>query len=100
MRTRIDLGWTVRDERGHYREVEALLLEHFAQDYSPSLQKTLYDVGQACLAKIPTIGHIRLQGFNLHAYLQQDSDRMVVMTLSEEPRGLIMVTINRASSKL
>jgi urate oxidase len=76
------------------------MLRVFANDYSPSVQTTLYEMGQAALNAVPEISRIRLELPNKHYLLVNFSpfDRQnanEVFTPTDEPHGQIEATVER-----
>ena len=76
------------------------MLETFATQYSPSVQNTLYLMGQAALAACPQVAEISLSMPNLHCnkvdlspFKLDNPDEIYVPT--DEPHGLIEATLSR-----
>lgn len=76
------------------------VLEVFAVEYSPSVQRTLYQMGEAALAAVPEIREIRLALPNKH-YLPIDLQpfghpvQNEVFLPTDEPHGQIEATLAR-----
>lgn len=76
-------------------------LEIFAQKFSPSVQRTLHEIGEAFLADAPVARRVRLTMPNKH-YLPLDlgalgrgSDQREIFLPSDEPYGFIEAEITR-----
>ena len=76
------------------------MLECFAANDSPSVQKTMYDMGLAALSRCPEISEVNLVMPNLHCLLidlkpfgQMNPNTLFVPT--DAPHGLIEATIAR-----
>lgn len=82
------------------RAILAAMLEPFAQNYSPSVQTTLFQMGEAVLAACPQISLVRLAMPNKH-YLPINlapfglPNRNEVFLPTDEPHGQIEATIGR-----
>jgi urate oxidase len=81
------------------RAILAALLEPFAQNYSPSVQTTLYEMGESALRACAEIGKIHISLPNKH-YLPIDlrpfgDERRDIFLPTDEPHGLIEATIER-----
>lgn len=81
------------------RTIIAALLEPFAQNYSPSVQTTLFEMGQSALRACPEISCIHLSLPNKHCLpidLRPFGDeRRDVFLPTDEPHGLIEATVAR-----
>jgi malate synthase len=79
------------------------LLDVFAEHHSPSVQATIWTIGQAVLRARPEIDEIRLTMPNLHHWLVdltpfgQANDREIY-TPTSEPYGLIEATVRRGEA--
>jgi len=81
-------------------QIRDAMLEAFATEYSPSVQNTLYLMGQAALAACPQVAEISLSMPNLHCnkvdlspFKLDNPDEIYVPT--DEPHGLIEATLAR-----
>ncbi|HEY6058888.1 MAG TPA: urate oxidase [Candidatus Limnocylindrales bacterium] len=89
------------DFDGAFDAVLACLLEVFAAHHSPSVQSTIWQLGQAVLSRRPEIDEIRFVLPNLHhwpadlAPFGMTNDKVVYVATSE-PRGVIEGTIRRS----
>jgi urate oxidase len=88
------------DYRAANRTILDALLVPFAQNYSPSVQTTLYEMAQAALQACPEIARIHLSLPNKHCLpidLRPFGDeRRDVFLPTDEPHGLIEATVTRA----
>jgi urate oxidase len=87
------------DYRAANRAILDALLVPFAQNYSPSVQTTLFEMGEAALKACPEISRIRLSLPNKHCLpidLRPFGDeRRDVFLPTDEPHGLIEATVAR-----
>lgn len=77
------------------------LLEKFSTTYSPSVQNSLYMMGEAVLAAVPEISEISMACPNLHFLLMDLSafgldNKNQVFLPTDEPHGQIECTVGRA----
>ncbi len=78
----------------------ATLLEVFASTYSPSVQNSLYRMGEAVLAAVPEISEISMACPNIHYLLMNltpfglDNHNQVFLP-TDEPHGQIECTVGR-----
>ncbi len=94
----LDANWSeVRDR------VRAAMLNVFAHHYSPSVQKTLYDMATAAFKACSEIDEISIEMPNQHHILAdlkkldiENSNEVFVPT--SEPFGMITATVHRSSS--
>jgi urate oxidase len=76
------------------------LLEKFATTYSPSVQNSLYHMGEAALAAVPEISEISMACPNIHYILMNlsafglDNNNDVFLP-TDEPHGQIECTVGR-----
>jgi urate oxidase len=81
-------------------KILATLLEVFATTYSPSVQNSLYHMGEAALAAVPEISEISMACPNIHYILMNlaafglDNDNDVFLP-TDEPHGQIECTVGR-----
>ncbi len=81
-------------------EVRSIILRMFATEYSPSVQFTIYRIGQAVLEAIPSIQEITLAMPNQHRLLMNmekigfDNPNLIFVP-TDEPYGDISATISR-----
>jgi len=105
--TCMDATWTFASRAAHFATVNAaippVLLEIFAREFSPSVQNTLYLMGNAALAAAPAITTISLAMPNKH-YLPINlqpfglTNANEIFLPTDEPHGQIEATIGRVSS--
>ena len=81
-------------------KILAKLLEVFATTYSPSVQNSLYHMGEAVLAAVPEISEISMACPNIHYILMNlapfgmDNNNDVFLP-TDEPHGQIECTVGR-----
>jgi urate oxidase len=103
--TRMASKWTFAISPADYNQTNEdildAMLECFVINDSPSVQKTMYDMGLAALNQCPEISNVNLVMPNLHCLLidlkpfgQMNPNTLFVPT--EAPHGLIEATIERA----
>jgi urate oxidase len=102
--TKINANWTYGDASVDFdrlwRGVRGRILETFTDHYSPSVQNTLYRIGEAVLEGFPEIEKIHLSLPNKH-HLLYDLERFgmenegEIFHATSEPYGLIEGTIER-----
>ena len=102
--TTITASWPCKGEHHDWTTtrgtIRNLLLDVFAHTFSPSVQKTLYDMANSVLAACPEIDEISLNMPNQHHLLadiekldlKNDND---IFVPSPEPFGVISATIGR-----
>ena len=103
--TSLAATWTWRGEPADYRAgnetILAALVRPFALNHSPSVQTTLFQMGEAALASCAEIGLIHLAMPNKH-YLPIDltrfgrENRHEIFLPTDEPHGQIEATLSRA----
>jgi urate oxidase len=102
--TAFSATWTFSDDPGDYRvannAIMTAMLEVFAENYSPSAQTTLYQMGEAALACCSQISVIELAMPNKHCLLIDLSpfgleNRNEVFVPIDEPHGQIEATVAR-----
>lgn len=103
--TAIEAAWQWSGEPLHYTAANADILEAmvkpFAENYSPSVQATIWQMGQAALNACPEIAQITLALPNLHYLLSNlqpfgRENLNVTFVPTDEPHGQIEATIARA----
>ena len=103
--TVLSATWTWVGDPGHYAaanaDILAALLAPFAENYSPSVQTTLFQMGEAALAACPQIAHIHLAAPNKHCLLIDLApfgieNRNELFVPTDEPHGTIEATVARA----
>ncbi|HEY6167800.1 MAG TPA: urate oxidase [Verrucomicrobiae bacterium] len=103
--TALKATWTWTREPADYpaanAAITAALLEPFALNYSPSVQVTLFQMGEAALKACPEISRIHLAMPNKHCLLINLKpfgldNRNEVFVPTDEPHGQIEATIVRA----
>ncbi len=102
--TQVDAAWLFADRHADFTEtadaILQALLKTFADEFSPSLQNTLYLMGQAALHKAPAIREIHLAMPNKH-YLPVPfqpfglENRKEIFLPTDEPHGQIEARIGR-----
>lgn len=103
--TSLTATWTWRGEPADYNAANQLilaaLLAPFAENYSPSVQATLFQMGEAALAACPEITRVHLSAPNKHCLLLdlsrfgvENENELFVPT--DEPHGQIEATVARA----
>ena len=96
--------WLFRDVPADFRlanrNIVQAMLKTFAENYSPSVQRTLYEMGQSALRAVSSISEIHLSMPNLHCLLVnlapfglQNNNEVFVPT--QEPHGLIEAAVSR-----
>jgi urate oxidase len=102
--TSFSATWTFQDQPEHYgRANEAILaamLKVFANNYSPSAQTTLFQMGEAALAACPEISKLDLAMPNKHCLLINLApfgleNKNEVFVPTDEPHGDITATVAR-----
>jgi urate oxidase len=102
--TSFSATWTFKDQPDHYgRANEAILsaiLKVFANNYSPSAQTTLFQMGEAALAACPEISKLDLAMPNKHCLLINLApfgleNKNEVFVPTDEPHGDIKATVTR-----
>jgi urate oxidase len=102
--TQLKAMWTFRRAPRNYaktnEKILARMLEVFAENFSPSVQTTLYQMGEAALGTAPEISQIRIEMPNKHCLLinlapfgLKNENEIFVPT--DEPQGQIEGTISR-----
>jgi urate oxidase len=102
--TRLKAGWQYRQEPKSYSATNAKILEAmlaaFAKNYSPSVQATLFEMGEAALKTAQEISKISIAMPNKHCLLLnlapfglENQNELFVPT--DEPHGQIEATISR-----
>jgi urate oxidase len=102
--TLISATWDFASEPASYaaacEAAMAAMLRVFSENFSPSVQVTLYQMGEAALAAVPEIARIHLALPNKH-YLPVNfapfgkTNANEVFTPTDEPHGQIEATIER-----
>ena len=102
--TSLDATWTWSDTPVDYnavnRAIVDALLEPFASRYSPSVQTTLFEMGENALQACPAISEIHLAAPNKHCLLINLApfgieNRNELFVPTDEPHGQIEATISR-----
>ena len=106
--TAMDASWLWAATPSSYAAANAkvieTVLEVFATTYSPGVQHTMYQIGEAVLAAVPEIAEISMACPNKH-YLPIDlspfgrSSGGQVFTPTDEPHGQIECTVARTSAQ-
>ena len=107
MASRVSASWRYGSDEvdfdAAFDGVCTTLLDVFAEHHSPSVQATIWALGQAILVTRPEIDEIRLTMPNLHHWLVdltpfgQANDREIYVATSE-PHGLIEATVRRGDA--
>lgn len=102
--TRMSLAWQCstapRDWDAARKTVVNAALKVFSQNYSPSVQRTLYEIAEATLASVPEIDTISLRMPNVH-YVRFPLEQMgrenpgSIFYPTGDPYGDISVTVTR-----
>lgn len=102
--TRMNAEWTFSDLSADFTGADAAILAvaHtvFARNYSPSVQRTLFEIGEQALASVPAISRIELKMPNVH-FLGLDLTKLgrpgqkAVLLPTDEPHGEIEAVITR-----
>lgn len=97
-------SWKWSDQPASYpatnAKILATLLEVFATTYSPSVQNSLYRMGETVLAEVPEISEISMACPNIHFLLMNlapfglDNNNEVFLP-TDEPHGQIECTVGR-----
>lgn len=97
-------SWTWSAKPANYAATDAkilqTLLDVFATNYSPSVQNSLYLMGEAALAAVPEISDISMACPNIHYILMDLSpfgldNKNQVFLPTDEPHGQIECTVGR-----
>jgi len=102
--TRLTAEWTFDPTAADFAAADEAFLkaayEVFAERYSPSVQRTLFEVGEAFLAQVPSIAKIVLTlpnvhflGLDLSHFGRPDQTRVFLPT--DEPHGQIEAVVSR-----
>ena len=103
--TSLTATWTWSAEPADYtaanRALLSAMLAPFAHNYSPSVQTTLFQMGEAALRAAPAIASIHLSMPNKHCLPIDLSpfgieNRNAIFLPTDEPHGLIEATVARA----
>jgi urate oxidase len=102
--TRLAAEWEFADFAADFTTADAAVLatahEVFATTYSPSVQRTLYQIGELVLERVPAISRIELKMPNVH-FLGLDLAKLgrpgqsCVLLPTDEPHGEIEAVIVR-----
>ena len=102
--TSLSATWSYAKSPSSYRDknekILSAMLKVFANNYSPSAQTTLFQMGEAALADCPEISHVDLAMPNKH-YLLIDltpfghQNKNEVFTPTDAPHGQIEASVNR-----
>jgi urate oxidase len=102
--TALSVTWTFESFPTNFRMANSLILSAmlkvFAENYSPSAQTTLFQMGEAALAACPEISHLDLTMPNKHCLLIDLSpfgleNKNEVFVPIDEPHGQIEATVAR-----
>lgn len=102
--TRMSAEWTFMEGVTDFASVDAAFLgaayEVFATKYSPSVQRTLFEIGEAALIVAPSLKQVELKMPNVH-FLGLDLTRLgrpgqkTVFLPTDEPHGEIEAVVGR-----
>jgi urate oxidase len=102
--TRLNAEWEFADLTASFTAADTAILaaahEVFATTYSPSVQRTLYQIGELALERVPSISRIDLKMPNVH-FLGLDLAKLgrpgqsCVLLPTDEPHGEIEAVITR-----
>jgi len=103
-RWRYRVGRADVDYDGIYSSVRGVLLEAFADGYSPGLQATLFEMGRRVLERHPEIAEIRFSMPNKHHFLVDLSpfgldNPNEVFFAADRPYGLIEAAVVREGAE-
>jgi len=102
--TQVKASWLFRSKPACYSQTNARILEAmlgvFADTYSPSVQVTLFQMGQAALQAAPEVENIRVAMPNKHCLLANLApfgleNKNVLFIPTDEPYGQIEGTVGR-----
>jgi urate oxidase len=102
--TSFSATWTFKDQPDHYGRANdtilGAMLKVFANNYSPSAQTTLFQMGEAALAACPEISKLDLAMPNKHCLLINLApfgleNKNEVFVPTDEPHGDITATVAR-----
>src|SRR5437762_9646716 len=102
--TSLQASWTFKDQPDDYRQANAAILHAmrkvFANNYSPSAQTTLFQMGEAALVVCPEISELDLAMPNKHCLLINLApfgleNKNEVFVPTDEPHGDIRATVTR-----
>jgi urate oxidase len=102
--TAMEAVWKFTTDSADFREINARilskLLEIFAANFSPSVQRTLFEMGEAALALVPEISAITLRMPNKHYFTANLSafgleNSNLTFLPQDEPHGQIEATVTR-----
>jgi urate oxidase len=102
--TVIETSWKFGAEAGDFSAANArvltALLEIFAKNFSPSVQRTLFEMGEAALAAAPEIDEISIRMPNKHYFTANLSsfgmeNPNITFTPQDEPHGQIEAVVRR-----
>jgi urate oxidase len=102
--TVIESSWKFLSQAANYRGANDLilgrLLEIFSKNFSPSVQRTLFEMGEAALAAAPEISEISLRMPNKHYFTANLSafgmeNPNVTFLPQDEPHGQIEAVVRR-----
>ena len=105
MATKLKATWTYEKQPAKYSTTNNAILEAmlavFAVNYSPSVQATLFQMGEAALAAAPEISRVSLVMPNKHCLLVNLAplgldNPNVIFVPTDEPHGLIEGTVTRS----
>lgn len=102
--SRITAEWTFADGVSEFSGVDeqavSIIQRVFAGTYSPSVQRTLYEIGEALLQEIPSLAEVELTMPNVH-FLGLDlakvgrPDQSTTFLPTDEPHGQIVARVGR-----
>ena len=102
--TKLRATWTYRRSPKRYsatnERILAAMLARFVKDYSPSVQATLFKMGEAALKAVPEISKVHLLMPNKHCLLVNLApfgleNRNDLFVPTDEPHGVIEGTVAR-----
>ena len=102
--TRLTAEWEFSDPAADFAAADTAILaaahEVFATTYSPSVQRTLYQIGELALERVPAVSRVELKMPNVH-FLGLDLSKLgrpgqnCVLLPTDEPHGEIEAVIAR-----
>jgi urate oxidase len=102
--TVMEAGWKFATESADFRAINerilSTLLEIFATHFSPSVQRTIFEMGEAALAAAPEISRITIRLPNKHYFAANLSpfemqNPNLTFVPQDEPHGQIEATVTR-----
>lgn len=109
LRSKVLAEWTYRKlpSNGRFEkifdEVLTITKQIFADEYSPSVQNTLYLIGNECLRVIPELNDVRMEWPNIHcipiASPVTTKNESSVLMVTSDPHGYIVGRVSRENNQ-